>query len=68
MRTIPMKSRVGAVAGMPNRGPLGTFLHVWMERRRQRMMLARLDEHLLDDLGLSSEDVARETAKPFWRP
>jgi uncharacterized protein YjiS (DUF1127 family) len=51
-----------------SRNLFGTLLQVWLERRRQRTMLARLDAHLLDDIGLSGEDVAREIAKPFWRP
>lgn len=40
----------------------------WLARRRQRLDLAGLDEHLLEDLGLSRADVAREVGKPFWRP
>ncbi|TDQ80512.1 uncharacterized protein DUF1127 [Dongia mobilis] len=38
-----------------------------MERRRQRHALARLDEHLLKDIGLTACDVERETSRPFWR-
>jgi uncharacterized protein YjiS (DUF1127 family) len=30
-------------------------------------MLARLDDHLLSDIGLSRSDVEREIHKPFWR-
>ncbi|MBT5898065.1 MAG: DUF1127 domain-containing protein [Rhodospirillaceae bacterium] len=40
---------------------------VWRNRARQRRRLAALDDHLLDDLGLSRADVAAECAKPFWR-
>lgn len=68
MRTIPMSHRTGAVGVAEGRNPFGTLLNVWLERRRQRTMLARLDAHLLEDIGLSSEDVAREISKPFWRP
>jgi uncharacterized protein YjiS (DUF1127 family) len=68
MKSRPMTSRVDAAGGMAGQGPFGAFLGVWLERWRQRRKLARLDRHLLDDIGLSSEDVARETAKPFWRP
>lgn len=39
----------------------------WHERSRQRAMLARLDEHLLRDIGLSRADVEEELRKPFWR-
>jgi uncharacterized protein YjiS (DUF1127 family) len=33
----------------------------------ERQALAALEAHRLDDIGLTREDVARETAKPFWR-
>ncbi|MBX6369133.1 MAG: DUF1127 domain-containing protein [Rhodospirillales bacterium] len=39
----------------------------WHERSRQRAMLARLDEHLLRDIGLSRAEVEEELRKPFWR-
>ncbi len=42
-------------------------LNLWMQRSRQRRDLAELDQHLLDDLGLTKEMVAKEMAKPFWR-
>jgi uncharacterized protein YjiS (DUF1127 family) len=40
---------------------------VWFVRRRQRRALAELDEHLLNDVGLSRDQARRETAKPFWK-
>ncbi|MFN3970730.1 MAG: DUF1127 domain-containing protein [Gemmobacter sp.] len=39
----------------------------WRERRATRRALARLDPHMLRDIGLPPEAVAHETAKPFWR-
>ena len=36
-------------------------------RGRTRRRLARLDPHLLEDIGLTRDDVLRECAKPFWR-
>jgi uncharacterized protein YjiS (DUF1127 family) len=38
------------------------------DRQRDRILLARLDPHLLRDIGLTDADVRRECAKPFWRP
>lgn len=35
-------------------------------RARQRRALAGLDERLLADIGLTREEVAHETRKPFW--
>ncbi len=40
---------------------------VWIERSRQRRALADLDDHLLDDIGITRSEAAREIAKPFWR-
>lgn len=38
-----------------------------VERRHDRTLLARLDDHLLRDIGLSPDDARTECAKPFWR-
>jgi uncharacterized protein YjiS (DUF1127 family) len=46
---------------------LAARLLEWQERSRQRSMLARLDEHLLRDLGLTRADAEEEYGKPFWR-
>jgi len=37
------------------------------ERVRQRRALARLDQRLLTDAGISRCDALREIAKPFWK-
>ncbi|MER8484437.1 DUF1127 domain-containing protein [Mesorhizobium sp. M1322] len=39
----------------------------WYDRHLQRLDLAEIDEHLLRDLGLTSDDVRRECAKSFWQ-
>ena len=39
----------------------------WRERSRQRHTLARLDDRLLRDMGLSRSDVEQEVSKPFWQ-
>jgi uncharacterized protein YjiS (DUF1127 family) len=38
----------------------------WIERRRQLQALTELDDHLLNDVGLSREQARREAARPFW--
>jgi uncharacterized protein YjiS (DUF1127 family) len=37
------------------------------ERRRQRFALARLDDRMLRDIGLTMADVEGEVSKPFWK-
>jgi len=43
------------------------LVSVWQDRRRQRLTLARLDDRMLHDIGLTYSDVDREISKPFWR-
>lgn len=38
----------------------------WTQRSRSRRQLTQLDAYLLDDIGLTKADVARESEKPFW--
>ncbi|MEI7804243.1 MAG: DUF1127 domain-containing protein [Hyphomicrobiales bacterium] len=37
------------------------------QRRRQRQALLELEDHLLDDLGLSRHQAEQEARKPFWK-
>ena len=45
---------------------LGTLL-LWQRRIASRHELARLDERLLADAGISPMQRAMEIRKPFWR-
>lgn len=38
-----------------------------LTRRRERAMLARLDLHLLRDIGIDPQDATQEAEKPCWR-
>ena len=40
----------------------------WTARTKDRRQLSRLNDHLLNDIGLNRFDVAREINKPFWKP
>jgi len=42
-------------------------LAAWNERRRQRLALETLPDHILSDIGVSRADADNEAAKPFWR-
>ena len=43
------------------------LIGAWIERRRQRLALAILDDRMPDDSGITRSEAARESAKPFWR-
>jgi len=43
-------------------------LHTWSSRHRQRQALRKVDQRILDDIGIAFEDALRETRKPFWQP
>lgn len=47
------------------RGALGRWLADVDSLHRQRVHLARLDDRLLRDVGLTPGDVARELARPY---
>lgn len=42
-------------------------LWTWSFRARTRHQLARLDRHLLADIGLDPMTAAAEADKPFWQ-
>ncbi|MEP4198101.1 MAG: DUF1127 domain-containing protein [Aliishimia sp.] len=39
----------------------------WEERRRTRNALKHLDDHLLEDIGLTRHAARKEVSLPFWR-
>ena len=42
-------------------------LTLWQGRRRSRQQLADLSDQILQDIGLTRDQVEREYVKPFWR-
>ena len=40
----------------------------YYRRIQERRALYRLDDHMLQDIGISRSDVELEANKPFWRP
>ena len=47
--------------------PIGNMIRTWARRSNDRRILAQMNDHLLDDIGLSRGEVARESAKYFWQ-
>ncbi len=37
------------------------------ERWRQRQQLLELDDHLLNDIGVTREEAIKEARRPFWK-
>ncbi len=46
---------------------LGGTLRLWVRRSNERRLLAQMNAHLLDDIGLTPGDVDLEVAKYFWQ-
>jgi uncharacterized protein YjiS (DUF1127 family) len=42
-------------------------LRAWRQRLRERDQLARLDDRMLSDIGLTRADAEYLASKPFWR-
>ena len=42
-------------------------LRVWRRRMRERDQLARLDDRMLSDIGMSRAEAEFLASKPFWR-
>ena len=53
--------------GIERPGAYADLLFDWWQVGRQRRALAALDDHTLQDIGLTRCDVEREVTKPFWR-
>lgn len=58
MRPLPPLSRLALAMAL-------TVVE-WEHRRRTRLAVARLDDHLLNDIGLDPARARREALKPFW--
>ena len=48
-------------------GRLVATLREWRRRARDRGQLARLDDRMLRDIGLTRADAEFLSSKPFWR-
>lgn len=58
IRTSSALSFAPRVSGLS----FASLIAVW----RQRQHLARLDSHLLDDIGVTPAEAAAEVARPIW--
>ena len=56
---------LGARTKGRTRGPVGRLL-AWMSLYSERQALSRLDQHLLDDIGITREQARKEARRPVW--
>jgi uncharacterized protein YjiS (DUF1127 family) len=42
-------------------------VYTWQQHNRSRRHLARLNNHLLRDIGLTRDDIRYQTSDSFWR-
>jgi uncharacterized protein YjiS (DUF1127 family) len=45
----------------------GNVARTWVRRSNERRALAQMNEHMLNDIGLTRFDVSQETGKHFWQ-
>ncbi|WP_233270315.1 DUF1127 domain-containing protein [Chachezhania sediminis] len=43
-----------------------TLVTEWHFRQRSRKMLSRLDDRMLEDIGVSYKQAMKEAKRPFW--
>lgn len=65
----PIHSAAKAGAASPGRGVIALLrgLWRWIDRHRQRLDLADLDDRMLHDVGITRRMAERECRKPPWR-
>lgn len=68
MSSTALRSAAGSAAAWTRlfQGGFLRRLRAAAARHEARQALARLDDRLLADVGLTREQARREAAKPFW--
>jgi uncharacterized protein YjiS (DUF1127 family) len=61
------RSTVSTDTLRPRPNQIVQTLRMWLWRSRERHVLARLDNRLLADIGISQAEAMREAVKLFWR-
>ncbi len=64
----PRRASCGAGTGRNILSSWVRSIEIWLIRQQGRQDLSALDDRLLDDIGISREDVLWKAGKPFWRP
>ena len=64
--TNTAKTAVAPIAQTTQRMPFFAKLHQLVGLQRQRRTLGNLDEHLLNDIGITKAQADEEAARSFW--
>ena len=64
--TSLIETLFGTVQSPTSRGGILHRLNMAMALRRSRIRLQQLDAHMLDDIGLSRDDVESEAYRSVW--
>ena len=62
---VRRRGTIGALGEVEN--PIVATFREWRRRARERAQLAKLDDHMLQDIGLTRADAEFLINKPFWR-
>ena len=60
--TLAVIDRIGGLTSS-----VTNLLRKWVRRSNERQLLAKMNDHMLNDIGLTYHDVATESAKFFWQ-
>ena len=68
MAMIDRKFATGTACACPTPQKSGVLRRIlaWHLLARERIALSKLDDHLLEDLGLTREDAQKEANRPVW--
>ncbi|MEX0285376.1 MAG: DUF1127 domain-containing protein [Paracoccaceae bacterium] len=61
---LPQTKRLPVVAALAI--SFARLVVIWDARRRTRQHLSRLDDRMLNDIGVSRAEARTEAERPFW--
>jgi len=63
----PRRARSRPTTGLHVEWGWTRALQIWLVRRKGWQDLSQLDDRMLEDVGISREEVLWKVGKPFWR-
>lgn len=65
--SLSIERNTGTVSVNRKLHALAEKLSTWLMHYRTRMQLAKLDDRMLGDIGISRVDALQESSIPFWK-